>query len=102
LRSAANFQDPGVTIVSKCQTLLPIRKCASALQRRARGPSTIVKAYKILWMPARTIPTLVLSQRISTTPKKLTFKGKCKTCRETMAQIQQNIILKKMHGADSW
>ena len=36
-----------------------------------------------------------LSRRISATPKKLTFISTYETCRETMAQIQQNIILKK-------
>jgi hypothetical protein len=68
------------------------------LQRRASGPSTIVKAYKILWMPAGATPTLVLLRRISATVKKFVFKGKCETCRGTMAQIQQNIILKKCMG----
>jgi hypothetical protein len=51
-------------------------------------------------MPAGATPTLVLLRQISTTVKKFAFKGKCETHRVTMAQIQQNIIL-KMYGANS-
>ena len=54
-----------------------------------------MEAYKILWMPAGAMPKLVLLRQIPAMRKKFTFKTKRETCPATMAQIQQNIILKK-------
>ena len=41
------------------------------------------------------MPKLVLLRQIPAMRKKFTFKTKRETCPATMAQIQQNIILKK-------
>ena len=46
-------------------------------------------------MPASAMPKLVLLCQIPATHKKFTFKTTRETCPATMAQIQQNIILKK-------
>jgi len=46
-------------------------------------------------MPAGAMPKLVLLRQIPAMRKKFTFKTKRETCPATMAQIQQNIILKK-------
>jgi hypothetical protein len=49
-------------------------------------------------MPAGAMPKLVLLRQIPAMRKKFTFKTKRETCPATMAQIQQNIILKNVCG----
>tara|TARA_X000000950_G_scaffold110855_1_gene139715 strand:+ start:138 stop:314 length:177 start_codon:yes stop_codon:yes gene_type:complete len=49
-------------------------------------------------MPAGAMPKLVLLRQIPAMRKKFTFKTTRETCTATMAQIQQNIILKNVCG----